>query len=119
MPRSITKHVENMTNGSVPEGTAIYIQVRDPKAAIEAYAADNSQPFAAAADPENPTLGERLFVQSRFQVSSSDSASKRSEPAPWMQVNSTNFPTLTINALKQALKAVYDTQRTLQGLDPA
>ena len=119
MAKSITHHVEDMTDAAIPAGTAMYFQVRDPMGAVEEYAADNSKPFAAVVDDQDIKLGEKLFVQSRFMVTSSEGGGLLSKPATWMQLNATNFPTADIAALKTALKDLYDTQRLFEDLVPA
>ena len=137
MAKSISLHVEDMTDMAVPLGTAMYYQVRDPAGAVAqsdrwlSFDADNAAwrianpdqddptlvPFAATVDAESPTLGEKLFVQARFMVTSS-AGGLSSQPATWMQINATNFPTLNVAALKTALKNVYDAQRLFEDLVP-
>jgi len=126
-----------MAQGTVPVGTAQYLQVRDPKGDIEAYAAwlvfdaDNAawrianpgqpdltaKPYAAAVDENAPTMSEMLFIQSRFIAIYSDGTT-RAEPAQWAQINATNFPTLDITAYKTAAKNMYDAQRAFENLVP-
>lgn len=137
MAKNITVHVANMDEANIPMGTAQYLQVRDPRGAIDQYAewvsfdADNAAwrlanpgqadpkvcPHAAAVDPENPTMGEKLFIQSRF-IATYSTGEKKTEPAQWAQINSTNFPTMDIAAYKTAAKNMYDAQRAFEDLVP-
>lgn len=136
MAKVITRHVKNMVAADIPNGFMQYLQVREPKNDIESYnkyLADHAQwvtdgsdpatepdavPHAAVVDEDNPTLGERLFISTRFLVSSDENAVLTKHPAAWAQINDTNFPTLNITAFKQAAKNMHDAQRTFEGLDP-
>lgn len=141
MAKNITAHVNDMTTDAIPGGTAQYLQTRSPVGAIADYArwaafdTDNAAwrlanpgertdptvvPFAEAVDEDNPTIGERMFVQSRFMVTYSNKPGDLvSEPAQWAQVNATNFPTMDIPAYRQAVKNMYDAQRVFENLVPA
>ena len=139
MAQSISKQVEDMSDAMVPVGTMQYLTVLDPVGYIASsnawisFDADNAAwrianpgepdptevPFAAAVDPDSPTLMERLFVQTRFMVTHSDNPSRPvREPAQWSQVNATNFPTLNIAAYATAAGNIYDAQRVFAGLVP-
>ncbi len=137
MAKNITTHVRDMTDDEIPDGTAVYLQVRSPSGAIAEHAqwvTEHAQwvtsgsdpetkpkepPYAEAVDLNNTTLPERLFMQNRFMVTYSDREGLVPEPATWAQLNDTNFPTMDIPALRQALKNGYDAQRTYEDQDPS
>lgn len=120
MAKATTKHIADMAEGLVPSATRIYTEIRSAEetlAAVAAYDADTSRPFAAVANAASVKMGERIFRQYRFRVSTSDGDTEDLIDE-WRQLNATNFPTMNINAYKQAEKAGYDHLRTLLGLDP-
>lgn len=137
MPRTLTQYAEDLDDvQNIPDGTAMYVQVRNPIGDVEAYArwaafdADNAQwrldnpgqpdpeqvPHAAVADENNIPIGEKLFVQARLLLKTQGADGLEKYACKWTQVNSTNFPTLDITAYRQALINIYNAQRVFEGL---
>lgn len=134
MAQTTTYHAKDM-NDTVPEGTAMYFQVRDPTSNIEqynqwvAFNADQTQwrldnpnqpdptlvPHASVADPDNISLAEKLFLQTRF-LRYGDDGKVATYPAKWAQLNTTNFPTLDVPGTRAALINIHDTQRVFENL---
>lgn len=72
----------------------------------------------AVADPGNITDAEKVFVEVRFfEADESDPDDREPLSAPWVQANSTHFPTLSAGFLADLLK-IYNARRTFLGMDP-
>lgn len=136
MAKTTTRHAKNMTGTEVPNGMLQYMQIRDPASSVDSYVeyldlhalwvtagSDPSLepraiPHAAVSDRANPSFDERIFFSTRFLVASSNSKSLSKHPAEWAQLNATNFPSVNIPMVRQAIVAIFDAQRTFEGLDP-
>ena len=108
MARNKTYSVTNMADGQVTDDTRLYFAVMPDDFAIA---------NGVVADPDNVTLAEKVFVQVRFRVANDLDSSIDGENSPWVQVNSTEYPTLSAGFLSD-LKKIFDKERADLSLDP-
>ncbi len=108
MAKSKTYSVTNMADGQVTDDTRLYFAVMP-----DAFAIENG----TVADPQNVTLAEKVFVQVRFRVGNDLDGSMANENSPWVQVSSSEYPTLSAGFLAD-LKKIFDKERTDLSLDP-
>ena len=115
MAETKTYSVKDMTTGLIADGSRMYIDiVTDAQVKTDEAAGDS-----IAADPDNPTLSEKVYVQSRFILQNeADGTDRKQVNAPWQQVNATRFPNKDVGTFEAGLKHIFETQRDAMGLTP-
>lgn len=108
MARNKTYSVNNMADGTITDDTMLYFAVMSD---------DFTKANGVVADPQSITLEEKVFVQVRFRVVNDVDAAIDNENSPWVQVSSSNYPTLSAGFLAD-LKKIFDKERTDLSLDP-
>jgi len=108
MAKTKTLSIADMTTGNVADDTRLYFAVMSDDFAVA---------NGTVADPNNVTLAEKVFVQTRYVVVNDLDAATEAQNAEWEQTSAANFPTLSAGFLAD-LKKIYDAQRTTLGLDP-
>ena len=108
--KNLTQTSADMVDGLVPDDTEIRVKVMSDK-----------HPGVVLADPENPTVGEKLFVETRLQTHIE--GEKKEEVCPRMHLDATNYPGLDdaavgtkLQAFKQVLKIIHDADRARKGI---
>lgn len=149
MARTKNISVADMVDGQIADGTEIRIHVfsdlyvnerasayaawlvwSDYVADIAAWVAANpgvnppkevpEVPHCAVADPDNPTMPEKSFVQVRMMKRDEDDPTaplEKEDPSEWRQSQTTNYPTVTSGFLGGG-KKIFNAERTRKNLDP-
>lgn len=108
MAKTKTSIIADMTTGNVADDTRLYFAIMS-----DAFAVENGE----VSDPDNVSLAEKVFVQTRFKVSNDQDSTREDKNNAWTQVTVTNYSGLGAGFLGD-LKEIFDTDRSTLGLDP-
>lgn len=108
--KNLTQTSADMVDGEVPDETEIRVKVMP-----------DEYPGVVIADPGNPTVGEKLFAETRLRTFIA--GTPKNEVCPWTHIDTTNYPDLAdaasgtkLQVFKQVLKSIHDADRARKGL---
>ena len=134
MARTTSVYAKDMVTGQVADETRLIQCVKDDEsvrnylAEWQEFDADNAawrtahptqlDPKAViVADPQSPTMAEKVFLEVRVQKTDASGNRHGEEVITWCQINATNFPQMSAGFLGD-LKEMFDIRRADADLVP-